>query len=180
MEEPLLYVEPGFVGMSPIFLPDEEYGRALETFIVPCTDTLIIAPQEKCVYLAKRRVKPAQDWWWMIGGRRKAGISARDAMRETFKRETSLSIAPERLKYVAIIEYLFKDREQEPQGKNQHAQGITFSLELTPEERWTVAANLDPQEYCANLGLQSFTLEQLQDGSHSSIIVELSKRALAR
>lgn len=163
MSDSILYTEEGFTGITPVFMPDEEYGRALETFIVPCADTIIIDRKEKTVYLAKRRAKPIHDTWWVIGGRRKPGMSARDAMKDIFKRETSLEISPERFQYIATVEYLLKDRQQPPQEKNLHTQGVTYALELTSEERYVVAANLDPKEYYSELGLKGFPSSEFQE-----------------
>ncbi|MFA6519706.1 MAG: hypothetical protein WCT41_02700 [Candidatus Paceibacterota bacterium] len=177
-KEPALYIEKGFTGMEKVFLPDDEYARAIEAFIVTCVDTIIIDRYAKKVYLPKRRSKPAQDLWWVIGGRRKTGITAREAMREIFKRETSLEIPLERFVFVAIAEYLWSNRQQSPQKKGVHMQGYTFAVDLTPEERSIVAKNLDPKEYSAELELRAFTLEELQDGSHHPAVVAIAARAL--
>ena len=142
-KEPVIYIEKDFTGMEKVFLPDDEYARAIEAFIVTCVDTVIVDRHTKKVYLPKRRSKPAQDLWWMIGGRRKTGITAREAMQEIFKRETSLQITLERFIFVTVAEYCWKNRQQKPQENGVHMQGYTFALELTTEERATVAKNLD-------------------------------------
>lgn len=176
--EPAIYIEKGFTGMEKVFLPDDEYARAIEAFIVTCVDTIIVDRHAKKVYLPKRRSKPAQDLWWVIGGRRKTGITAREAMQEIFKRETSLEIPLERFVFITIAEYFWSNRQQQPQKKGVHMQGYTFTLELTQEELATVAKNLDPKEYYAELGLRVFTLEELQDGSHHPAVVAIAMRAL--
>ena len=177
-KEPVIYIEKDFTGMEKVFLPDDEYARAIEAFIVTCVDTVIVDRHTKKVYLPKRRSKPAQDLWWMIGGRRKTGITAREAMQEIFKRETSLQITLERFIFVTVAEYCWKNRQQKPQENGVHMQGYTFALELTTEERATVAKNLDSKEYYAELGLRAFTLEELQDGSHHPVIATIAVRAL--
>src|SRR3989344_5904995 len=101
-KDPVIYIEKDFTGMEKVFLPDDEYARAIEAFIVTCVDTVIVDRHTKKVYLPKRRSKPAQDLWWMIGGRRKTGITAREAMQEIFKRETSLQITLERFIFVTV------------------------------------------------------------------------------
>lgn len=176
--EPIIYVEKGFIGMDKVFLSDEEYAQATEAFIVTCADTLIVNRKEKKVYLSKRRARPAQDFWWMIGGRRKPGIPAREAMQKIFERETSLLIPLERFIFVDIIEYCFKTREQAPQENGVHMQGYTFVVELTQEELTTATKNLDPKEYYAELGLRAFSLAELKDGTHHPAIVTIASRVL--
>lgn len=177
-KEPVLYVEKDFAGIEKVFLTNDEYARAIEAFIVTCADTIIIDRHAKKVYLPKRRSKPAQDLWWMIGGRRKTGIKAREAMQEIFKRETSLQIPLERFIFVTVTEYCWKNRQQAPQENGVHMQGYTFAIELKPEELATVAKNLDPKEYYTELGLRAFTLEELQNGTHHPVIAAIAARAL--
>lgn len=176
--EPILYTEEGFPGINKVFLSDDEYARALETFIVACADAMIVDRRAKKVYLSKRRAKPMQDTWWVIGGRRAPGVPAREAMQGLFKRETSLMIAPERFEFLALVEYRLKNRQQMPQEKGTHTQGYTFAVELTPEELGQVAANLDPKEYYTELGLRAFSLEEIKNGSHHPAIIALAARAL--
>lgn len=177
-KEPELYIEKGFTGMGKVFLPDDEYARAIEAFIVTCADAIIVDRHAKKVYLPKRRSKPAQDLWWVIGGRRKTGITAREAMQEIFKRETSLNIPPERFAFIAVTEYFWNNRQQQPQDKGVHMQGFTFAVELTPEELIIVAQHLDSDEYYTKLGLRAFSLAELQDGSHHPAIAAIAARAL--
>ena len=179
MEQELItYVEEGFKGMEKVFLTDEEYARAIEAFIVPCVDIIIIDPDRTKVYLTYRIAKPIQNKWWFIGGRRAAGIMPREAAQQVFKRETSLEVAPERFLFITIAEYLLKDRAQIPQTKAVHTQGYTYALALTPEERAIVAANVDSKEYDASKGLKAFTQGELKDGSHHPVVVEIASRAL--
>ena len=177
-EEPSIYREPGFQRMEKQFLTNEEYARAIETFIVTCADTIITDKTAKCVYLAKRRSKPLRDMWWMIGGRRQPGVPAREAMQTIFKRETLLELPSERFVFVALAEYLLKDREQEPQNKNQHTQGYTFAVDLTAKEREVVAAHLDSKEYYIDLGLRAFGIQQLEDDAYHPTLIALATRAL--
>lgn len=179
MEQELItYVEEGFKGMEKVFLTDEEYARAIETFIVPCVDILIVDPDRTKAYLIYRTSKPVQNRWWFIGGRRAASIMPREAAGQVFNRETSLEVAPERFIFVTIVEYLLKDRAQQPQTKGVHTQAFTYAIALTPEERATVAANIDTKEYDASLGLKTCTLKELKDGSHHPVVVEIASRIL--
>jgi ADP-ribose pyrophosphatase YjhB (NUDIX family) len=177
-QEPIVYTEEGFNGMGEVFLPDDEYARAIEAFIVPCVDILIVDPNHTKAYLAYRIAKPLQNAWWFIGGRRVAGVVPREAAQRVFKRETSLEVDAARFVFITVIEYLFKDRAQTPQNKAVHTQGYTYALALTDEERAVVAANLDTKEYNASQGLKAFTLQEIKDGSHHPVVVEIASRTL--
>lgn len=178
-EEPLFHIDPEFRGMEKVYLTDQEYTHAIESFVIPCADAILVDRAAGHIYLAKRLSKPMDNTWWMIGGRRKAGVAPRDAMQEIFKRETSLNLPKERFTFAAMAEYLCHNRNQEPQDKGCHTQGYTFALELTAEERAIVAANLDPTEYDPTEGLKAFSVADLSDGSHHPMLRLLAQKALS-
>jgi hypothetical protein len=56
------------------FLGDEEYGRALDTFVKGCADVLLEDAATGELLIARRTCHPQPSWWFM-GGRMRAGDS---------------------------------------------------------------------------------------------------------
>lgn len=71
-----------FADVQPLYLPDDEYARALDTFVIVCVDIAIVNPNGQMI-LGKRQQEPHADWW-IIGGRMWAG--------ETFETTASRSV----------------------------------------------------------------------------------------
>ena len=44
------------------FLPDDEYGRALDALVKACSDVLVVADGGARVFLGRRCVEPQPDW----------------------------------------------------------------------------------------------------------------------
>lgn len=166
---PVLYREDNH-RMERKFLSPEAYAEAIAAFVIDCTDAVIVDRAERTVYLAKRAVKPMRGIW-RIGGRRLAGESIEDSVRRCFKRETGLDLPADRFIYVAGQDFVWKDREQEPQHVGSHNFVHTFAVELTVEERNLAAASLERQEYERGFGLRRFTREDLVAANiHPSLI----------
>ena len=140
-----LYVEDPDKIYDRVYLSSEVYAQALEAFSIVCVDVGIIDRCAGAIYLAKRKSRPAQGWWWYIGGRVYAGEMPEMSATRCFKRETGLSIAPERFSFVRMSRVFFKDRAQPPYDKGCDSLIYGFALELTPEERAQVV--LEPNEY---------------------------------
>ena len=161
MSQPVLYRENPNVVIPHKFIKDDTaYGEALEAFVLVCTDCLFINKKRQTIFLAKRKSKPLSEWW-MIGGRIFAGEEEKTAMCRSLKRETGLEISPERLKFLTMKRYLFKDRQQQPQDKGCDSLCYTFGLEVTDDEIEIVKSNLDVAEYDRTLGLQEFDPDRL-------------------
>lgn len=162
MREPMLYRETPNVVIPRKFIADDKaYGEALEAFVAVCTDCLFINREKCVVYLAKRKAKPMSCEWWFIGGRVFAGEEEHTAMRRCIKRETGLDVDPNRLTFLTMKRYLFKDRQQEPQEKGCDSLCYIFGLEVTEAEIATIRSNLDGDEYDLEAGLQEFTPAKL-------------------
>ena len=153
------YVESGYQSIPYLRLSDEEYGRTLQSIVVACTDIVPIDSEQKTIYLAPRQAKPMQGWW-LIGGKMIPGDSIEASAAKNLERETSLTVAPERLTLHAVFNYMWKDRSQQPSDIGCHMLGHTFSIELTPQEIEFVSQNLEKNEYKKG-GLSSFDRQRL-------------------
>ncbi len=145
--------------MSPVYLDDVEYTRATQCLVLLCADVLIISKDRKTFYLARRKSRPAKDWWWFIGGRRKFGELPTKSPQRCFERETGLRISAKRFQYVVTNEYFFVDRQQEPQDAGTHSIAQTYVVYLSEKEIRRI--KLDPKEYHDG-GLRKFTFMNLR------------------
>ena len=156
---PKLYVEePGKV-YPPVRLEEAEYAKAIQSLIVVCTDIGIIDVNSETIYLARRASRPANGWWWFIGGRSRVGETELESAQRCFKRETGLFIETKRFDFICMNRYFFKDRQQTPQEFGCDSLCYTLSIQLTREERDQIT--LDPREYF-NGGLKAFHYKDLQ------------------
>lgn len=167
---PKLYREDSEHKIPRKFLSDEAYADAIAALIVVCTDAAIISKKRKTIFLAKRSTKPMSGWWF-IGGRRIVGETADESIRRCFARETSLDLPETRFQFVAINDYVWKEREQKPQDAETHTLGYTFLVELSDEEVKKTSSALDLKEYERGFGLQEFDRQKLIDeGVHQAVI----------
>ncbi|OGY78802.1 MAG: hypothetical protein A3B74_03385 [Candidatus Kerfeldbacteria bacterium RIFCSPHIGHO2_02_FULL_42_14] len=165
------YTETGYQTSPAVFLPDDEYGRALQCCIPACTDIVPINTRERIIYLARRALKPMTGWWW-IGGRMTAPETKEEAVARNFQRETGLELTHERFQLAAVFDYRWKNRAQAPQDIGCHMFGYTFTVELTTTERTFVSANLN-KEFETSAGLTSFNRERLVDAQVFPAILDL-------
>src|SRR3989344_3832419 len=163
--------DPNYV-MSPVFLSDSAYREALDSLVIVCTDAVIINRTKRTFYLAKRSVKPQQDWL-IIGGRTNAGQAPFESVARCFNRETKLSVKPERFTFVSMDRYLWKERKQEPQRNGCDAFSYTFCVELSDEELQRAVASLEPKEYDATTGLQEFDGIRLREAKVHPVLIDL-------
>ncbi len=167
-----LYVEGDMVReqMRGGFMDDVTYAAMVDHTIIVCTDAVVVDPQRRTFFLARRVARPMKGLWW-IGGRRRKGETPQEAMCRNFLRETGLSLPSERFDLATIMEYLWQDREQEPSGRGSHNLAHQFTVCLTPTELATAAHNLDQREYDLGLGLQEFDRARLvTEHAHHAIL----------
>ena len=98
---PKYYREAPRYAMPKVYISDAAYREALDSLVIVCTDAVIINRQRKSFYLAKRSVRPQQDWW-IIGGRTNAGEDPFESIARCFNRETKLSVEPARFTFVSM------------------------------------------------------------------------------
>ena len=172
MFKPVLYAEQTAIPLPRKFLTEGAYADALEAFVLVCTDCVFVNTNRQTFYLAKRKSKPMSDWWF-IGGRSFAGEYEGDSMCRSLKRETGLDIDPDRLKFVTMKRYVFKDRQQFPQDKGCDSLCYIFALQVTDEEIAIANAHLDSDEYDVEDGLREFGKAELESTAVFSPIVDL-------
>ncbi len=143
-----------------VFLPEDIYSKALDSLIVVCADIIPINRKKRLIYLASRKIKPVIGWWF-IGGRIFAGEKEVDAASRIFKRETSISILPERFKFFSSHRYFMDVRAQPPQDSPCDMLGFNFTVELKPKEFKKASKNLDPNEYEDGSSLKAFSRDDL-------------------
>jgi len=126
------------------FLPDREYGLALDALVKACSDILIISPDGLCCLLGKRRVQPQPDWWF-IGGRARPGETTRAAAARNMQRELGLQVEQDRLKVFANYSFVWQYRSQPPADHGTADISTIHVLRLTELE--VASVKLDPKEY---------------------------------
>jgi 8-oxo-dGTP pyrophosphatase MutT (NUDIX family) len=146
--------------MARRFLGADVYTAAMESFVIVCVDAVIIDPQRQTFWLPKRKALPI-NFPWVIGGRRSAGETSRQAICRKFWEETSLGAAPERFIYERQAEFIYARRQQEPQHIGGHALTDQFAIALFPPEREQVSQSLNAQEYHREFGLREFSRSSL-------------------
>lgn len=140
-------------------LPTEVYAEAMSSLIIVCADAVIISPESKTIYLAKRNVSPMQGYW-TIGGRRFAGEAAVEAVRRNLKRETGINADEARFSHITTLEAIWSDRKESPANQGKHDIIQFFSIELSEQELRKANATLLPSEYEA-MSLRPFTFQEL-------------------
>ncbi len=75
------YTEEGFILPEERYLSEHDYANAIQSLVVVCTDIVIINREEKRIYLAYRKAKPMNNYWW-IGGRMRAGETKEESSEE--------------------------------------------------------------------------------------------------
>ncbi|KAH8068168.1 hypothetical protein JL720_12259 [Aureococcus anophagefferens] len=85
---PLRHFITGDFEKRTVFLPDKEYGLALDALVKGCADVLITsgAGPSLRILLGKRRVEPQPDWWF-VGGRTRPGDTPAEGAARNVKRE---------------------------------------------------------------------------------------------
>lgn len=154
-----------------VYLENKLYLKAIGSMIIVCSDIMIFNPEEKTVYLAKRRVKPMQGWW-EIGGRRFTGETSLEAAVRNFTRETTLKIRPSRFKFITTIENIWKDRKEKPIKIGKHDLIFVFAVKLNKKEIKIVSENLDSREYYPN-SLEKFDKKRLIEEKIHPALIEI-------
>lgn len=117
-----------------VYLPDEEYGRALDAFVPTCVDVLVFRPDGKFL-LGERQQEPQPDWW-VIGGRMRTRERFADAAARNLKRELGLVVDPDRLSPapVSVNSLIWDTRAQAPQEDGSHTLSLLFVYQINAEE----------------------------------------------
>lgn len=168
---PQLYVDHQEISFGKKFLSEESYQEAIQGMVVVCTDIVLVNKKECAIYLAKRKAKPANDKWWVMGGRVFAGEEAIHSVQRCLKRESGIEIKDlRRFEYVCMNRYFFINREQDPQDIPVDSLTYTYLLELDVAEMEKI--NLDQQEYFGEI--KKFTsLQEMQNENIDKPIIDI-------
>uniref|UniRef100_A0A7S4JQY6 Nudix hydrolase domain-containing protein n=1 Tax=Odontella aurita TaxID=265563 RepID=A0A7S4JQY6_9STRA len=129
-----------------VFLPDREYGLALDALVKGCSDVLLVSASGKRVLLGRRRVEPQPDWWF-VGGRSRPGDTTTAAAARNVKRELGLDFPENRFDVVANYSMVWSYRQQQPSENGTADLSTVHSLHLTAEEEEAGVPELDRKEY---------------------------------
>ena len=153
-----IFVESDHV-IPPKRLATEIYAKAMSSLIIVCADAVIISPEFKTIYLAKRSVSPMLGYW-TIGGRRFAGEAGIEAVRRNLLRETGIDADEARFRHATTLEVIWSDRKEVPIDQGKHDIIQFFSIVLSKQELLKANATLLPSEYEA-MSLRPFTFQDL-------------------
>mmetsp|Transcript_1623 Transcript_1623/g.3557 ORF Transcript_1623/g.3557 Transcript_1623/m.3557 type:complete len:236 (-) Transcript_1623:37-744(-) len=128
------------------FLPDDQYGVALDNLVKGCTDILLLNPSGTHVFAGKRRVQPQPDWWF-TGGRMFPGETPVQSCQRLLRRELGLEIESRRFAAVCAQAFAFGMRQQEPKEHGTTDTQFCFRVQLKNEEEVKKVV-LDEEEYC--------------------------------
>ncbi|MEK7609521.1 MAG: NUDIX hydrolase [Patescibacteria group bacterium] len=154
------FTETGFKPFPSPHISDDAYAQCLQSAAIGAADVIPIDRKNRTIYLAWRRRKPAQGWWF-FGGRVKASETNASAAIRCFARETKVSLGLDRITHIAVLDYLWKDRAQEPCDMGCHTIGHTFVVELSSDELVVLRHELEPGEYDYEKGIRAFNREEL-------------------
>ena len=166
------YTEPGFVPLPGTLLSDETYAEVSQSIALATADIVLVDSTRERMYLARRRARPLQGWWW-IGGRMMAGETPLHGAVRKLEQATSLRAESSRLVPVAVFNYLWKDRAQAPQDIGCHMVAHTYLFEPSANELQMIVRNLDPSEYDLSTGLVAFDRQRLLQEQVFPVISDL-------
>jgi hypothetical protein len=169
-----LYIEGNTVRpeMRGRYVAEPAYQIVIDNMIMVCVDAVIINRKQRVFYLAKRVIRPMPGIWWM-GGSRKKGYSPLEGICCKFREETGVDLPGDRFTFVTMTEYLWQDREQQPQDKGSHNICHQFAVELTDDELKIIRECLNRGEYDHTFGLQVFDRDRLMIAKVHPVILEV-------
>ena len=127
-----------------VFLPDKEYGLALDALVKGCADVLLTRGEGASlrILLGKRKVEPQPDWWF-VGGRTRPGDTPAEGAARNVKRELGLAIETRRFVHVNTYSFVWNYRQQAPTTNGTADASTVFELPLTQAE----ADGLGPSKF---------------------------------
>jgi len=142
------YHETGTFKSRRTFLPDDQYGIALDNLVKGCTDILLLDPTGTKLFVGKRIVQPQPDWWF-LGGRMFPGETPVQSCMRLLKRELGLDIDHERFSVVCAQAFAFGMREQAPKEHGTTDTQFCYKVQLKDDAEVKKVV-LDEEEYCAS------------------------------
>ena len=91
------------------FIPDEDYQKIMQTMPIPTVDIVIFHPDKTKVLLFLRKNKPAQGYYYALGGRIIKGESLTESALRKAKEELHLTLEENDLIFGGVIDEFFDD-----------------------------------------------------------------------
>jgi ADP-ribose pyrophosphatase YjhB (NUDIX family) len=127
------HYETGTYVRTKTFLPDEEYGRALDTLVKGCVDVLLRNARGQ-VLLGLRAHEPAKGDWWYIGGRMRCGETIRETARRHVTRDIGIDVDEGRFSFVTSSTMNWEFRVQPPASNGTCDVNVVMTATLTEDE----------------------------------------------
>lgn len=134
------------------YLDDENYGKALDTFVKACVDAVILRKEtlnedvQWSMLLGKRNIHPHRDWW-TFGGRMKAGETPSDCLMRNIKRDLSINESDiDSIEFITLGSFAWGYREQPPQYNGSCDIILFYAIELKNQAKEFVVTPLEYDE----------------------------------
>lgn len=127
------HYETGTYVATKTFLPDEEYGRALDTLVKGCVDVLLRNARGQ-VLLGLRAHEPAKGDWWYVGGRMRCGETIRETARRHVTRDIGIDVDEGRFSFVTSSTMNWEFRVQPPASNGTCDVNVVMTATLTEDE----------------------------------------------
>lgn len=124
-----------------VFLPDKEYGLALDTLVKGCADVLVTRSSPRLSILLGRRCVHPQPDWWFVGGRTRPGDTPQEGAARNVKRELGLDLPPDRYRVVGVYSFVWRTRQQAPATNGTADMSTVLQLRLSDAEASSVSVD---------------------------------------
>jgi colanic acid biosynthesis protein WcaH len=108
-------------------LADDDFARIIEATPLVSIDLVLRNPQGE-VLLGRRRNRPAQEYWFVPGGRIRKNERTQDAFRRIAQAELGIAPAPSRL--IGVFDHMYEDNFFDIPGLTTHYVVIACEAEL--------------------------------------------------
>ena len=116
------------------FIPDEDYKKIMEIMPIPTVDIVIFHPDKTKVLLFLRKNKPAQGYYYALGGRIHKGESLTESAMRKAKEELHLTLEENDLFFGGVIDEFFEDSRFD--GVAMHSLNSFFGYVLGESAIW--------------------------------------------
>lgn len=161
----------GAYKINDTYLNDDEYGRALDTFVKACVDAVIVRKSENGMdwemLLGKRNIEPYSNWW-TFGGRMRAGETPLQTLQRNLERD--LDMFPQdiqRIEFLTLGSFAWGTREQKPKHHGTCDIILFHLITLCSSEKSFQAT---PLEYSDIRWIPFMEIAEESNGYHSALI----------
>lgn len=152
------------------FLEDEEYGRALDTFVKACVDAVIIRKSVNGMdwemLLGKRNIEPYKNWW-TFGGRMRAGETPLDTLFRNLERDLQIQKNTiQSVDFLSLGSFSWGTREQCPK---HHGTCDIILFHLVKLIEYPVMFEHTPLEYDEIQWVSFMSIAEKNNGYHPAL-----------